>query len=231
MSISNITQKTGRAPLLAGAAAALLLVGGGALPAVMAADAPAAASVNTQDPGQLVKDVADNILKELDAHRDQYRNNPGKLRELADRYLLPYFDIDYSAQLVLGKYWRSATPDQRMRFINAFQNSLLQNYGNAVVEFRSNQLKVLPTRNDPGATNATVRTEITKNDGSVTHVVYVLHKTGGGWKAWDVVIEGISYVKSFRDDFGAQIEQSGLEAVIKRLESGAKPANLPAPAK
>ena len=59
----------------------------------------------------------------------------------------------------------------------------------------------------------------------------MLHKTPEGWKAWDVKIEGISYVKSFRDDFAAQIDQKGLEAVITRLESGARPAGLPAPAK
>ena len=216
------TPMNGRGLLLTGVVVALMASSGGSLPVAAAADASPA--INAQgDPTQLVQDVAGSILKELDAHRADYRANPAKVKDLANRDLLPYFDTQYSAQLVLGKNWRAATPDQRTRFINAFQNSLLQNYGNAVIEFRADRLKVLPSRVDAAATSATVRTEITRDNGSVTTVLYVLRKTDAGWKAWDVVIEGISYVKSFRDDFAAQIDQSGLEAVIKRLESGAVP--------
>jgi len=209
-----------------------------ALSGVMAAraapPAPAAApaaAVNAQDPTQLVQDVASNILKALDANRAAYANNPKMVRELADKYLLPYFDTQYAAQLVLGRYWRSATEDQRMRFIEAFKDSMLQNYGNALVNFTANRLKVQPGRVDPASDLATVSTTISRDDGSTVPVLYVLHKTPDGWKAWDVKIEGISYVKSFRDDFAAQIDQKGIDAVIARLESGAKPAGLPAPPK
>jgi phospholipid transport system substrate-binding protein len=193
-----------------------------------AAPAAAAGTINAQDPTQLVQDVASNILKELDANRAAYRNNPQNVRALADKYLLPYFDTQYSAQLVLGKYWRTATEDQRTRFVEAFKNSMLQNYGNALVNFTANRLKVQPGRIDPGSDLATVSTTINRDDGTTVPVIYVLHKTPEGWKAWDVKIEGISYVKSFRDDFAAQIDQKGLEAVISRLQSGARPAGLPA---
>jgi phospholipid transport system substrate-binding protein len=88
---------------------------------------------------------------------------------------------------------------------------------------------VLPGRVDPGADQASVNTTIMRDNGTTVPVIYVLHKTPDGWKAWDVKIEGISYVKSFRDDFAAQIDQKGLDAVIARLESGARPAALPAP--
>jgi phospholipid transport system substrate-binding protein len=193
-----------------------------------AAPAAAAGTINAQDPTQMVQDIASNILKELDANRAAYRDNPQNVRALADKYLLPYFDTQYAAQLVLGKYWRTATEDQRTRFVEAFKNSMLQNYGNALVNFTANRLKVQPGRVDPGSDLATVSTTINRDDGTTVPVIYVLHKTPDGWKAWDVKIEGISYVKSFRDDFAAQIDQKGLEAVISRLQSGAKPAGLPA---
>jgi phospholipid transport system substrate-binding protein len=218
---------------IASGACAVLLSGLGAMTAVQAAPAapaPAAGTaINAQDPTQLIQDVASSILKELDANRAAYVNNPKNVRALADKYLLPYFDTRYAAQLVLGKYWRTATEDQRMRFITAFQDSMLQNYGNALVNFTANKLKVLPGRVDPGADQASVNTTIMRDNGTTVPVIYVLHKTPDGWKAWDVKIEGISYVKSFRDDFAAQIDQKGLDAVIARLESGARPAALPAP--
>ena len=84
--------------------------------------APAGTAINAQDPTQLIQDVASSILKELESNRAAYVNNPNNVRALADKYLLPYFDTRYAAQLVLGKYWRSATEDQRTRFIKAFQD-------------------------------------------------------------------------------------------------------------
>ena len=121
---------------------------------------------------------------------------------------------------------RDATPEQRQRFIDAFENSLLQNYGAALVEFTASRLKVFPSRVDPTAKSTTVRTEIRRDDGSSVQVDYTLHQTSDGWKAWDVVIDGISYVKSFRDDVGAEIDQQGLDAVIERLQNGGKPAAI-----
>ena len=169
-------------------------------------------------PAELVTKVAQDTLKDLDAHRSEYQKNPAKVREVVDRNMLPYFDTAYSAQLVLAQNWRSATPDQRKRFIDAFYQSLLQNYGAALVEFTPDRLKILPYQGKPDDKVATVRSEVRRDNGSRVPVNYSLRKTPAGWKAYDVQIEGISYVKSFRTDFGAEIQQKGLEAVIKRLE-------------
>lgn len=200
----------------------------------LAAQAPAGSNAtaapnaaNSQDPAKLVQNVAETFLKDLDANRDNYRKNPQALRELVDRDVLRFFDVQYAARLVLGRHWRDATPDQRQRFIEAFENSMLNNYGNALVEFKGDRLKVLPVRADADPKFAEVRTTIRRDDGSDVPVNYVLHQTPDGWKAWDVVIQGISYIKSFRDDFGAQIDQQGIDAVISRLQKGAKP-NMPA---
>jgi phospholipid transport system substrate-binding protein len=170
------------------------------------------------DPGQLIDTAAKAMLADLDAHRAEYKKDPVKINALVDRILLPHFDTDYSARLVLGKHWSSASPEQRQRFVASFYHSLLANYGTALLDFTGDRLKVFPYKGAPGATSATVRTLVRKDDGSTVAVNYSLHHTDKGWMAWDVVIEGISYVKSFRDDFGAEIDQKGLDAVIARLE-------------
>ena len=77
---------------------------------------------------------------------------------------------------------------------------------------------MLPYKGDAAAVNATVRTQVRKSDGGGVAVNYSLHRTDKGWMAWDVVIEGISYVKSFRDDFSTEIEAKGVDALIARLE-------------
>ena len=186
-------------------------------PPAQPAGAPAAAP-NTLDPEQLVEDSAKRMLMELDANRAMYTKDPSKLDGLVANVLLPNFDSEYAARLVLGQSWRTATPDQRKRFVDAFYHSLLRNYGNALLNFTGDNFTILPYKGDPGDTQATVRTEVKKSSGEKVAVNFSLHKTDSGWKAWDVVIEGISYVKSFRTDFASEIQQKGLDEVISRLE-------------
>ena len=189
-----------------------------------AADAPATptAAPSTLGPQQLVENSAKRMLVELDANRAMYTKDPAKLDALVANVLLPNFDTEYSARLVLGQTWRTATPEQRKRFVDAFYHSLLRNYGAALVDFTADRFIILPYRGDPNDTMATVRTEVKRESGDKVPVNFSLRKTDGVWKAWDVVIEGISYVKSFRTDFGSEIQQKGLDEVINRLESDQK---------
>lgn len=189
--------------------------------AANAADTPSPAPVanaSSLTPQQLVENSAKRMLQELDANRAMYRSDPGKLDALVGNVLLPNFDTEYAARLVLGQSWRTATPEQRKRFVDAFYHSLLRNYGAALIDFTADRFVVLPYKGDPADTTATVRTEVKKSSGDKVPVNFSLRKTADGWKAWDVVIEGISYVKSFRTDFASEIQQKGLDDVINRLE-------------
>lgn len=206
---------TGPIVLLVGA----LLFGAAALAAENPLTPPAPAAGTAElGPNDLVTKVAQDTLRDLDAHRADYAKDRSKIRALVDKNMLPYFDTNYAAQLVLAKNWRTATPEQRKRFVEAFYQSMLQNYGEALVDFTPDRLKILPFTGNAQDTNATVRSEVRRDNGSRVQVNYSLRKTPQGWKAYDVTIEGVSYVKSFRTDFGSEIESKGLDAVIQRLE-------------
>lgn len=185
---------------------------------------PAPTQVDTSGPSQLIESSANIILSGIDKRRAEFRKDPTGLYQLVEQTLLPHFDTPYAAQLVLGQHWRNATPDQRKRFVDAFYQSLLYTYGDAMVDFTADRLKVLPTRVAPTDERATVRTEIKRSNGTKVGVNYSMRKVGGAWKAWDVVIDGISYVKSYREDYGSEVQQKGLDAVIARLEDKAKTA-------
>jgi phospholipid transport system substrate-binding protein len=192
---------------------------------VQAADAPGAAApanAATMGPQELVQNSAQRMLQELDANRAMYQKDPAKLDALVGNVLLPNFDSEYAARLVLGQTWRTATADQRKRFVDAFYHSLLRNYGAALIDFTADRFVILPYKGEAGDTTATVRTEVKRATGDKVPVNFSLRKTDAGWKAWDVVIEGISYVKSFRTDFASEIQQKGLDEVIKRLETDGK---------
>ncbi len=193
-------------------AAGCLLLGSTFAVNALAADADVA-------PDKLVESVAHQVLADLDVNREVYRKDPTKLRHMVDKYLLANFDTEYAARLVLAKNWRTATPEQRKQFVEAFYQSLLQSYGNSLLDFTADRLKILPYQGKPDATTATVRSEIRRENGTMIPVNYTLHKTDMGWKAYDITIEGVSYVKSFRTDFGTEIDEKGLDAVIKRLQT------------
>ncbi len=180
---------------------------------VLAADA-----VPGPTPQELIETTAKRMLDALDADRDAARKDPRRVEQLVEEILLPGFDTDESARRVLGTHWTRASPEDRQRFIDAFYHSLLRNYGSALAEFTADRMVVLPFRGDLSTGNATVRTEVKRKDGTRVPVNYTLHATPEGWKAWDVTIEGISYVRNFRNDVGAEIAKNGLTAVIERLE-------------
>jgi phospholipid transport system substrate-binding protein len=191
---------------------------------VLGTGAASAQDANSSDPSKILEAAAQAMLKELDANRAEYRKDPSKIDALVEKDLLPHFDIEYAARLVLGTHWRDATPEQRKRFITAFYHSMIANYGRSLVDFTGDRLKVFPTKMGADADRTTVRTEVKRDNGSIVPVNYSMHRGPDGWKAWDVVIDGISYVKSFREDFGAEIEQKGIDEVIDRMEKGGKPA-------
>ena len=204
-----------------------LLGAGGAF----AADTPATPSgkaaptvVDASGPSQLIESSANVILNGIDTRRAEFRKDPTGLYELVESTLLPHFDTPYAAQLVLGQHWRSATAEQRKRFVDAFYKSLLYTYGDAMVDFTADRLKVYPTKVAPEDTRATVRSEVKRPNGTKVAVNYTMRKVNSEWKAWDVVIDGISYVKSYREDYGAEVQQKGLDAVIARLEAKAASA-------
>jgi phospholipid transport system substrate-binding protein len=177
-----------------------------------------ASAAEADEPSQIIQNAANEMLKELDAHRADYRKDPDKVNALVDRVLLPHFDSQYAAQQVLAKYWRTASPEQRDRFIKAFYQSLLRNYGSALLEFTADRMTILPFAGDLASGRAVIRTQVKRDDGTQVPVNYSVHKTDKGWMAYDVSIEGISYIKSYRTDFGAEIDQKGLDEVIARLE-------------
>lgn len=207
-----------RHALFAAAALCALLLAAGPVAHAQNGATPAR-QVDTSGPSQLIESAANIMLGEISARRAEFRKDPSGLYELVDDVLLPHFDVNHAARLVLGRHWSSATPEQRQRFVDAFYRSMLNNYGDALVEFTGDRIRVLPYKGDPAAKSASVRTTVKRSNGQVVPVNYSLRLTEQGWKAWDVVIEGISYIKSFREDFGAEIDQKGIDAVIQRLEA------------
>lgn len=181
--------------------------------------APAAAVYAGEEPPVIVQGIADQLGETMETRRAELMADRDALNAVIDDVVLRHFDTDYAALLVLGRYAREATPEQRRRFTRAFYDSLVARYGEALLQYTRGQVKVLPFRGELNERRTTVRTEVTVNDGTRIPVDYAFRKTSNGdWKAFDVVIEGISYVTNYRNQVVAEIGKSNIDAVITRLE-------------
>lgn len=191
----------------------------GACLALVWAGAWAESATPIDAPDVVVNNAAAEVLKRMDGQRDFLRDNPDALYALVEEIFLPHFDRAFAAALVLGRHRRDASGDQRRRFTDALYNYVLRSYADGLLEFTSDRLEILPFRGLPEDTKATIRTKVYLDDGTEVPVNYSLRRgKDGPWKVYDVAIEGISYVKNFREQLGAEIKQRGLDAVISRLE-------------
>lgn len=182
----------------------------------------APAMADTRTPDEIVRQTADTLSARIEGRQQQLAANPAELYKLVDEVFLPVFDTDYAGRLVLGKHWRTATPVQRQQFIDTFYDFLLRSYSRYVLRFEKDRVRILPPpAGAPDPKRAVVRTEMQLEDGTKLPVHYSLHQTKDGWRAFDVRIEGISYVQNYRNQFNAEIGARGIDAVIARLKADA----------
>jgi phospholipid transport system substrate-binding protein len=184
----------------------------------IAAAAPARAETPT--PNQVVQDLVDELGKTMETHRDELSKNREELLKTIDGIVLPHFDIDYASLLVLGQNARTATPAQRVRFAKAMYNSITHRYAEGLLKYTEGRVRVLPFQGELNNKRTLVRTQVVLDDGKVVPVDYAFRKTSDGdWKAYDVIIEGISYVTNYRNQVAAEIAKTSLDALTQRLEA------------
>jgi len=175
-------------------------------------------------PVEVVEEAVSLLAEKMDGRKEELAADREALYALIDEMLLPRFDRKFAAQMVLAKHWRDADDAQRERFINAFYQALLRRYADGLLEFEQDRVTVLPFRGDLSKPRATVRSSVMMNDGTKVAVDYELVKRDTGWLLFNVVIEGVSYIRNYRAELDSEIQSSSLEAVIERLE---KEADVP----
>lgn len=178
----------------------------------------AATPARAADPQQIMTDLSTSLFAALKKESPAARQNANKVRPLLDELLAPHFDAECAARLVLGMHWRTASPDQRRQFASALYQRLLRTYADAVTDWTPDRFKLLPVLADPAALRVTVHTLITNSHGEIVPVDFRMHVVEDDWKIFDVVVDGVSYVRNYHDDTEAEVVQKGLDATIARLQ-------------
>ena len=194
----------------------------------MVATTPFATFANMAAPDDLVRKNTSEVLAMLKADKDLAAGDPAKIEKLANEKILPYFNFQRMTQLAVGRAWRDATDAQKAALINEFRRLLVRTYSSSLSQFRNQTIEVRPLKLAPADTEVVVKTMIIQSGGPGVPIHYSMEKStaaNGGWKVFDVLIDGISLVTNYRSSFATEIRSGGIDGLIKSLaERNAKNA-------
>ena len=175
-------------------------------------------------PDVLIRKTVDEVIAVIKQDKDIQAGDQKKIIALVDAKVLPHFDFERMTQLAVGRSWRTASPEQKQALVREFRNMLVRTYTKVFSVYRDQVVEVKPAKLAADAIEATILTTITKPGAQPIPVNYEMKKADSGWKAYDIFIEGVSMVMSYRGTFTTQIEQSGIDGLIKMLSD--KNANV-----
>jgi phospholipid transport system substrate-binding protein len=177
-------------------------------------------------PEELVRKVTQDVLDAIRSDKQLAAGDKQKALKLAEEKVLPLIDFEEAARLAVGRAWTQATPEQRKKLVEEFRRMLVRTYSNAISAYEGQTMQVLPVRMKPGDTEVTVHNRYIRAGGKPLPVDYQMHKTDQGWKIYDITVEGVSLVLTYRSEFDAIVKQEGIDGLIKRLEEKNTPAKL-----
>ena len=180
----------------------------------------------TDSPRALLQQTAQEMITALNDNRDRIKQDPDYAQTLVEKILLPHVDFITASKWVLGKYWKDASKEQKLRFIRQFRSLLLRFYSSALAEYLNthnealdpNVMRFFPLRDGSGDNQITLRSEVIPKTGNPVPVLYHMHKTSRGWKVYDVSVEGVSVITTYKTSFASEIQQNGLDAFLDSLQ-------------
>jgi phospholipid transport system substrate-binding protein len=191
-----------------------------AVAAILAVHPSHAANANSRAdwaPDALVQSVSSEVLESIRADPALRNGDIDRLQKLIDEKVAPYLDFDRMTRLSVGHNWRLATAEQRQALMREFRTLLVRTYGGALSHVTDHKVRMRAFRAQPGDTEVTVRTQVAPSVGEPIQLDYRLERTDAGWKIYDVSILGVSLVENFRNSFASEINQNGVDGLIKAL--------------
>jgi phospholipid transport system substrate-binding protein len=184
--------------------------------------------VSAQDlgPEELVKKITAEVLEAIKSDKQLAAGDKQKAIKLAEEKILPHVDFEEATRLAVGRGWKEAKPEQRARLVQEFRSMLVRTYSNAISAYHGQTMKVQPVRMKPGDDEVTVHNQFVRPGAKPVLVDYSMRKTPQGWKIYDIVVEGVSLVLTYRSEFDQVVKQEGIEGLIKRLSQKNTPAAI-----
>jgi len=170
-----------------------------------------------EKPEDLVRKVTEDVLAAIKSDKALQAGDREKALALAEQKVLPHVDFAEATKLAVGRAWSNATPEQQKKLVDSFRAMLVRIYANAIDVYRGQTMRVQAVNTPAGATEVTVRNSYIRPGQPPVAVDYAMRKTAEGWKIYDITVEGMSLVLTYRAEFEQVTRQSGVEGLLKRL--------------
>ena len=176
-------------------------------------------AIDDRTPEQIVEETSATVLTAINEQNAELREDPTLINALINDTVIPTIDLDSMGKLILGKYWKKASEEQRTSFVSEFKDMLIRTYAKSLVDYGHAKITVLPNRDKEQGKYYTVQSELDIGSGKTPlQVAYIFRKNKQEeWKVFDLAVDGLSLVKNFRTSFGQEIKETSLDALIERL--------------
>jgi phospholipid transport system substrate-binding protein len=170
-------------------------------------------------PDVLVKGITTEVIGIIKQDKEIQSGNPKRIADLVETRILPHFNFARMTQIAVAVSWRRATPEQQKLLTDEFRTLLVRTYSNALSLYRDQVIDFRPLRMRPDDPEVTVKSEIRQRGAQPVTLDYDMEKTPTGWKVFDVKVGGVSLITNYREEFAAQVRESGIDGLIKTLAS------------
>ena len=182
----------------------------------------AATAADQSNPYKLMNEAADKTFTRLKNEQPKIKQDPNYLREIVRQELLPYVQIKYAGALVLGRYYKDATPAQREAYFTAFGDYLAQAYGQALALYNGQTYQIAPEQPYADKNIIAIRVTIVDPNGRPpVRLDFQWRKNSrtGGWQAYDMIAEGVSMITTKQNEWSDTLRQKGVEGLTQLLKS------------
>ncbi len=171
-----------------------------------------------ESPVVLLERTSTQVIKILRDDRELLKQEPERVYKIIDDYILPHLDDVTMAKLAMGKNWRKATKQQKLAFVGEFRSLLIRTYSKSLIEFQDQQINYFPVKLPEDAYKASVKAEVIQPGGPSIPMAYRMRIKNNAWKVYDIKIDGISLVTSYRGTFTQEVRKSGIDGLLKYLK-------------
>lgn len=184
-----------------------------------------ASEISAEDARELIQTTAEDVIAHVESNRSRYEADPSQLYGLVNEKVSPSVDFSRMSRWILGKHWRKASPEQQVQFTSEFRKLLIKTYATALLKFSGEKISYLPVTDIKNG-KVRVKSEIVLSDGKHFNVQYRMHNKDKDWKIFDISVDGVSLVSTYRSSFSTEINKIGFEGLLNNLVSKNKGSNI-----
>jgi phospholipid transport system substrate-binding protein len=175
------------------------------------------AATEIEPPVALLERTSTEVIRILRDDHELLKKEPERVYKIIDDYILPHLDQVTMAKLALGKNWRKATKEQKREFVSAFRDLLIRTYSKSLLEFKDQEIRYFPANLAAGENKTSVKAEVIQPGGPSIPIAYRMRVKNNAWKVYDIKIDGISLVTSYRGTFTQEIRKSGIDGLLEYM--------------